>query len=585
MTPYEFSLEFGLKIHRTLVIAVLTVCPVFLNSVLHVGNAQTKQTELPVPQSNADQLTAVKLFASDRITDVEIEIEPAEWEKLRLQTRSFSEALTKELPKKVFTYFKGDVRIDGQLIKNVGIRKKGLIGSLNVERPSLKIKFSEYVEQDPVEGLDRLTLNNNNQDPGRICQYLSYKLFRDSGTHAPRCGFARVSVNGKYLGIYSNVEPIKSDFLKHSFGESSGALYEGTITDFYPEFVEKFEKKNKKAKTKYVQAVADALSSEDMNDRQLEELEKLVDVDSFLKYWAMESMIGFWDSYCSNQNNYYIYRASASKQFYFIPWGADSAFTESSPIPPFFVRPKSVHSKSLLTKRLYKKESVRAKYKTTLMSILEKNWDEEKLVAEIDRLEKLLEQYVMEENDGFEGSLKKYRRFVKSRRKAIVREFEEGAPEINSAEQRPMYMQNIGTAEATFSTRWYDRDPGKVGDGEELELTLFINGKTVELEGAYVYAKTDDRNKDNSTIIITGKSKSNGKQTIIAAGLPTSEFLSKTSGPRTGGGAIIQAGMLGMMSPKFKMMFGELEFEKASTQKGEPVKGRFKMTIGEFKGG
>ena len=576
-----------MQIHQTLTNSVVAVCWVFLSCVSTTGFAQTKQQSEAETAKNekSDQLTATKLFAPDRITKVEIELEPEQWDKLRLQTRSFGEALTKELPKKIFTYVKGNVTIDGQLIKDVGIRKKGLIGSLNTDRPSLKIKFAEYVDQDPVVGLDRLTLNNNNQDPGRICQFLSYKLFRESGTHASRCGFASVSVNGKYLGIYSNVEPIKSDFLKHSFGDSKGALYEGTITDFYPEFVTKFEKKNKKAKTKYIQAVADVLADDEMDDEQLAELGKLVDVDSFTKYWAMESLIGFWDSYCSNQNNFYLYRTSDSKQFHFIPWGADSAFTESSPIPPFYVRPKSVHSKSLLPKRLYGNKTIQAKYKATLMSFLDAHWNEEKLIAEIDRLEKLLEQDVMEDNDGFQASLKKYRRFVKFRRESLETEFKEGAPKIKVAEQRPMYMKEIGTAEATFSTKWYEDDPGFGGDGEELELSLVINGKKVEFKETYVYAKTDDRDKNNSTIIIVGKSKTNGKQTIIAAGLPTSEFLSKTPGPKNGGGAIIQAGMFGMISPKFKMMFGEIEFEKASTKKGEPVKGKFKMSIGEFKGG
>ena len=555
------------------------------------GRAQSKQkteqqAESETPnKANSMKLTATTLFASDRVTDIQIEIDPAQWDKLRLQTRSFSEALTKELPKKVFTYVKGNVSIDGVLIKDVGIRKKGLIGSLNVERPSLKIKFAEYVDQDPVIGLDRLTLNNNNQDPGRICQYLSYKLFRDSGSHAPRCGFASVSVNGKHLGVYSNVEPIKSAFLKHSFGENGGALYEGTITDFYPEYVKKFEAKNKSAKAEYIQAVADALVSDEMDDQQFAELAKLVDVESFTKYWAMESLIGFWDSYCSNQNNYYLYRNSDSQKFHFIPWGADSAFTETSPIPPFFVTPRSVHSKGLLAKRLYGNKAIQARYKTTLMSFIDKHWNEEELIAEIDRLEKLLEGHVVKENDGFKTSLKNYRRFVKSRRESLGSEFEVGNPEINSAEQKPVYMNEIGTAEATFSTKWYDKDPGKAGDDQELELSLTINGKSIELEGAYVYAKTDDRDSNNSTIIIVGKSKRTGKQIIIAAGLPRSDFLSSTPGPKNAGGAILQPGMFGMLNPKFKLMFGEMEFEKASTKNGEPVKGKLRMAIGEFKGG
>ena len=51
-------------------------------------------------------------------------------------------------------------------------------------------------------------------------------------TRSPRCNFAKVTVNGKYLGIYSNVESVKSPFLERAFGDSSGGLFEGTVVDW-----------------------------------------------------------------------------------------------------------------------------------------------------------------------------------------------------------------------------------------------------------------------------------------------------------------------------------------------------------------
>jgi spore coat protein CotH len=531
---------------------------------------------------NQDKLTAERMFAADRVTKIEITIKPKDWDTIRKQTRSFAEALGKELPEKIFTYVKGDVVIDGVRINNVGIRKKGFVGSLNTNRPSLKIKFEEYVDQSPVKGLDRLTLNNNNQDPGRICQYLSYKLFRESGTHAPRCGFAAVTVNGKYLGIYSNVEPIKRDFLQHSFGDSSGALYEGTVTDFFPKYVTKFEAKNKKAKSKYIKAVADVLTADELDDEQLTKLERLVDIEAFTKYWAMESLIGFWDSYCSNQNNYYLYRDSKTEKFYFIPWGADSAFTERSPIPPYFIRPRSVHGKAILPNKLYRNKKIQNEYKSTLMSTLEEHWVEKDLLAEVDRLQQLLGRHVSEENDGFKLSLNGYRLFIKSRRESIAEEFADGFPELKAQVSKPVYMKKIGTVAAEFSTTWFDKDPGKASGNEELELSLVINGKKIELDGAYVYAKKDDFDKKNSAVVIMGTSKSTGKQIIVAASLPTTDFLSLEPGPKSGAGVVMQPGTFGMVNAKIKMMFGNLEFEKSSTTQGEEVKGKFKMEVGEF---
>ena len=205
------------------------------------------QSSLVFAQSEA-VLDVTDLFQDDRIVPIEIQVSDEDWNEIRYQTRDFAESLGKEAVESPFTWVKADITIDGKTIKDVGIRKKGFLGSLDSERPSLKVRFDKYVEQSPVTGLTRMTLNNNKQDPARVLQHLSYKLFRDSGTRSPRCGFASVTVNDKYLGLYSNVESIRKPMLEHNFGDGSGALYEGTVADFFPGRTQKFERKNKAAK-------------------------------------------------------------------------------------------------------------------------------------------------------------------------------------------------------------------------------------------------------------------------------------------------------------------------------------------------
>ena len=53
---------------------------------------------------------------------------------------------------------------------------------------------------------------NNKQDPSIVSQFLTYRLFNQVGVQAPRVGFARVTVNGTYLGVYSNVESVEKPF-------------------------------------------------------------------------------------------------------------------------------------------------------------------------------------------------------------------------------------------------------------------------------------------------------------------------------------------------------------------------------------
>ena len=213
------------------------------------------------PFAHAAAFTAEQLFESDRLIEVEITMPPANWEALRNESdrsnggfgRLFGGQASKE---KRFHYYQGDITIDGVRIPTVGLRTKGFIGSLNPERPSIKLKFDEYVDETPSEGLDRLTLNNNNQDGSLCSQYLTYHLFNNAGIPAPRVSFAKVTVNGEYLGVYCNVESVRDPFLNKHYGDASGEFYEGTISDFYPNAVENIEAKNKRTEKDRSRAIA-----------------------------------------------------------------------------------------------------------------------------------------------------------------------------------------------------------------------------------------------------------------------------------------------------------------------------------------
>ena len=126
------------------------------------------------------KLSAEQLFAPDHIVDVQIELAKDDWDKVRLQTRSISRYLVKNPPESPFRYQKANITVDGVRIENVAVRKKGFFGSLDNDRPSLKVRFDKYVDQSPIRGLDRLTLNNNKQDISCLSQYLSYRFFNQT---------------------------------------------------------------------------------------------------------------------------------------------------------------------------------------------------------------------------------------------------------------------------------------------------------------------------------------------------------------------------------------------------------------------
>ena len=135
-----------------------------------------------------------------------------------------------------------------------------------------------------------MTLNNNVQDQSLTSQYLTYSLINKAGIPAPRVSHMKVTVNDEYLGVYSHVESVRGPFIRKHFGDYSGELYEGTIADFYPKAVENIEAKNKQSKKQRTQAKKLAQLLESQENFDLKELEKLVNLDQFIKFWIMEKV-------------------------------------------------------------------------------------------------------------------------------------------------------------------------------------------------------------------------------------------------------------------------------------------------------
>jgi hypothetical protein len=89
-------------------------------------------------------------YDPERLLLVEVELDPDDWDELRHQTRDVYDVLGGECLaqpfESPFSYFPGTVTVDGEIREQVGVRKKGFLGSLSEEKPSLKIKFHEYVD-------------------------------------------------------------------------------------------------------------------------------------------------------------------------------------------------------------------------------------------------------------------------------------------------------------------------------------------------------------------------------------------------------------------------------------------------------
>ena len=418
--------------------------------------------------SIAKELTLDDIFPTDRVIDVQITVSQRDWDTIRYQSRDFMTALGASRQfqpmKRPYTYVEASVSIDGVVFPKVGIRKKGFIGSLSDTRPSLKIKLNHIDKEGGIEGLRNLTLNNNKQDTGLVSQFMGYALFNAIGSPAPRCAYAKVTVNGKNLGIYSHVETIRPPLLRRAFGNSKGPLYEGTVVDFYENWENSFEHKrgDDTRGRAHINALIDLLADPKATEA---DIGALVDLDSFYRFWATEGLVGFWDGYSGNKNNFFVYLNPEDNKFHFIPWGMDSIFTKMSKLEFMNDRraPISVKTQGLIAYRLYQLESGRKRYAEVLTEILEEHWNASEMLAALDEIAVMVEphlvsaQRVIEEEwdrggrrwgsskkPTFESELEAARDFIRNRKSDILAEIADGMPVWRKRPEPPFVISADG---------------------------------------------------------------------------------------------------------------------------------------------
>lgn len=239
------------------------------------------------------------------------------------------------------TYQVGTLEYGGQTYADVGIRLKGRTSAQGFDqKPAFKIKMNEFVEGQRLLGLKRLTLNNMSQDPTLLHERLGYSYYRAVGLPAPRANHAKVYVNGKFYGVYLNVQSLDEVFVAEHFpGTEVGNLFDITNEEYFIDFDR--EREPPAQETKFVletnkmppditdlTALIDAVSLSS-DDTFLVNTEARLDLDEVLTLGAAQALIADWDGYFGARNNYKAYHETGRDRFVLFPWGIDQTFDPS----------------------------------------------------------------------------------------------------------------------------------------------------------------------------------------------------------------------------------------------------------------
>lgn len=269
-----------------------------------------------------------RLFSTDRVHTIDIVMN--DWE-------SFISTAQSE------TYSACNVIIDGEAVKNVGIRGKGNtslsnVASMDSDRYSFKIEFDQYDETQSYYGLDKLCLNNIIQDNTYMKDYLVYQMMLEYGVDAPLCSFVYITVNGEDWGLYLAVEGVEEAFLQRNYGNDYGELYKpdsnsgmgnNNSSDVKLQYIddnaESYSNIFDNAKTDVTSADENRLIASLKQLSEYENLEEVLDVEEVLRYFVVHNFVVNDDSYTGNMiHNYYLYEKDGKLSM--IPWDYNLAF-------------------------------------------------------------------------------------------------------------------------------------------------------------------------------------------------------------------------------------------------------------------
>ena len=278
------------------------------------------------------------------------------------------------------SYHPGSVKIGGGDFPGSGVRVKGGCGSSREldEKAAFKANLSW---DDPAvpgcppirtyKGLKKFTFNNQVEDASYTHERIGYDFMQKLGIPVPRVAPVRVYVNKQLWGLYLNVETIDRHFLARHFASKDGMLYEADYgCDIGEEscFEAKFD--TDACDGPLVGDPTDMTPLQGLNSRLAQlprgnfypAIDQIIDFDAYLTTWAAATIMGYWDGYPNDPNNYRIYHDPSDDRWTLIPTGIDQLFEKD--VDPF--RPVG-----MLSKRCLAEADCKAAFRSKLAGLID----------------------------------------------------------------------------------------------------------------------------------------------------------------------------------------------------------------------
>lgn len=286
----------------------------------------------------AEQITSAQnplpledFYRPDEVQTVHLTVDKNELQ--RLQTA---------LPERIFV--KASFKWRDISYDNVAIRYKGNSSSAPQQqhKRSFLIKFDEYVEDQRFLGMKRVSLDNGIQFGSVFSEPIITDILRDQKIETHRSNYTRLYLNGKFHGVYVNVERIDETFIERTFPDPNGLLFKndeggpggnlqfiGNDPKLYEKAFDPVTKSAKKQKDRLVEFIRTI--NETPAPDFAATLDSKLDVDQFLRITAILLLSGAFDQLTGwSPHNYYLHFDEKQNRWHYLPWDLDVGFCETA---------------------------------------------------------------------------------------------------------------------------------------------------------------------------------------------------------------------------------------------------------------
>ena len=269
-------------------------------------------------------LQAQDLYSPENITIVDLTFEQDNWDTIldNLYSAGDEERLI------------ASATVNGKLFDSVGVRYKGNSSyNRNNKKNPLNIKLDHVIDQD-YHGFGTLKLSNIDKDPSCVREVVSYEIARNY-MPASQANFAKVSINGDYMGVFTSVQSVDKYFANTHFGDNENPFFKGEIiggggmpSDSDP--IWGYTTNDSSNYTSLYELRSDEGWGEFLNfleifNNQPDQIEEVLNVDRHLYMLAYDLLMVNLDAPVNFAHNYYLYQ-DGSGQFNPIVWDMNENF-------------------------------------------------------------------------------------------------------------------------------------------------------------------------------------------------------------------------------------------------------------------